>query len=332
MPLLLPVKLLKQLRSVINLDEECLELRSIGAVVPMSPLPSGHYTIEVTDFAGKDWQLPTAAAQAGRKESEFRCEPRFESASSPFGGFAERAGIDHESASPAAVRAVFVASQAGSRKWPQSQEGIGKLASGARQAHRPHRPRSHAGTHVGLVQRVIVACLAAFCGGTKCVGASHAERAEQAHRGQDGGLQVVDFFGSGKGVAASEVQSAPGGEDRGMRPCPRVSPWRGERAQQRCLLPSVQWQVGREWHGGVRCRDDPHADCRGEGSSSHRRPEVPLWCGRGKVGHQEARADARPDISGSAPLACASSSIGIKTRWPSCKGRSARKWRTTRRS
>ena len=293
-PLLLPVKLLKQLRSVINLDEECLELRSIGAVVPMNPLPSGHYTIEVTDFAGKDWHLPTAAAQAGRRESEFRCEPRFESANSSFGGFAERAGIDHEPASSAAVRAIFVASQDGPRKRPQPKESIGKLASGVRQAHRPHRAVHHAGTHGGLVQRVIVACLAAFCGGTNCVGASHAERAEQTHRGQDSGLQAVDFLGSGKGAPASEVQSASSGEDRGVWPCRGASPWCGERAQQRRLLHPVQWQVGRERHGRVHRGDDPHADRRGEGTSSHRCPNVPLRRGCGEVGHQEARADPRP--------------------------------------
>ena len=73
-------------------------MRLIGAMVPMTPLPSGHYTIEVTNFAGKDWQLPTAAAQAGRRESEFRCEPRFEGAASSFGGFAECAGVAHEPA------------------------------------------------------------------------------------------------------------------------------------------------------------------------------------------------------------------------------------------
>ena len=50
-PLLLPVKLLKQLRSVINLDEEVLELRALNLTLPMHRLPSGHYTINVLDLA-----------------------------------------------------------------------------------------------------------------------------------------------------------------------------------------------------------------------------------------------------------------------------------------
>ena len=125
-PLLLPVKLLKQLRSVINLDEECLEMRAIGTTVPMTRLPSGHYTIEVVDFAGKDWQLPTAAAQAGRSDSEFRWEPRFESV-----------GIDRlEGFRSAPTRAMNLLLQLRS-------EASSSLARPLRGNHNPKRAAAH---------------------------------------------------------------------------------------------------------------------------------------------------------------------------------------------
>ncbi|CAE7477551.1 MHX, partial [Symbiodinium sp. KB8] len=107
-PLLLPVNLLKQLRSVINLDEECIELRALDTTLPMHRLPSGHYTIDVLDFGCREWQLPSAAARVGRKEEDFRTEPQPVGGSRSFGGFSLREGPGHEPLVATSFRSAFV--------------------------------------------------------------------------------------------------------------------------------------------------------------------------------------------------------------------------------
>ena len=181
-PLLLPVKLLKQLRSVINLDEECLEVRELGMTLPMHRLPSGHYTIDVLDFGCKEWQLPSAAASVGRRDEEFRVEPQPVGPHRSFGGFTVAGVRGHESAATAAVRCSFVTAEAGIKWRAEPAEGTSIMATHNGQAHRSPAARRGAVPNGGLVQRVVAACLAAICGGACGVGTYHPTRAWEKRR------------------------------------------------------------------------------------------------------------------------------------------------------
>ena len=50
-PLLLPIKLLKRLKAVVDLDDNILELRAYQVKAPLTELPSGHVSVGVTEFA-----------------------------------------------------------------------------------------------------------------------------------------------------------------------------------------------------------------------------------------------------------------------------------------
>ena len=76
-PLLLPVKLLKHLQAVIDVDELHLFFRRLGRSVPLFALPSGHVAVEILDFGKDGFVCPSDMSAAGYKESDFRipCGP-----------------------------------------------------------------------------------------------------------------------------------------------------------------------------------------------------------------------------------------------------------------
>ena len=74
-PLLLPVKLLKNLRAVIDVDGECMHFQSLNQTVPLDTLPSGHIAVDILDFGPNGYVHPIAASEAGYRECDFRCEP-----------------------------------------------------------------------------------------------------------------------------------------------------------------------------------------------------------------------------------------------------------------
>ena len=71
MPLLLPIKLLTQLRAVVDLDRNVLEIRSFNVEAPLSELPSGHVAVSITDFAPEVWSVPTEALNAKLCHDQF---------------------------------------------------------------------------------------------------------------------------------------------------------------------------------------------------------------------------------------------------------------------
>ena len=71
-PLLLPVRLLKELRAVIDFSSDQLFLKKFGAGSMLSTLPSGHVAVSIVDFGRYGWQLPVEAKAKGLVDSEFR--------------------------------------------------------------------------------------------------------------------------------------------------------------------------------------------------------------------------------------------------------------------
>ena len=70
-PLLIPVRLLRDLRAVIDFSTESVMFRKHGAHTTMSILPSGHASISVTEFAPDGWELPREAQVRGMKSMDF---------------------------------------------------------------------------------------------------------------------------------------------------------------------------------------------------------------------------------------------------------------------
>ena len=77
-PLLLPIRMLKQLRAVVDLEQDRLLLKAYGVETDMHAMPSGHMSVSVTDYAPEGWSLPRAA------ESEYIKREQFVLASSGF--------------------------------------------------------------------------------------------------------------------------------------------------------------------------------------------------------------------------------------------------------
>ncbi|CAE7573255.1 RE1 [Symbiodinium sp. CCMP2592] len=70
-PLLLPIRLLRQLRAIVDLDRDVLQLKAYRVETPMHSLPSGHMSISVTSYAPEGWSLPHAAASQSLKHDEY---------------------------------------------------------------------------------------------------------------------------------------------------------------------------------------------------------------------------------------------------------------------
>ena len=74
-PLLLPIKMLRKLRAVIDVEEDCVHFKGVQRTVPVSVLPSGHIAMDICQF-GDGFVCPVAAEHDGLSESDFRiCGP-----------------------------------------------------------------------------------------------------------------------------------------------------------------------------------------------------------------------------------------------------------------
>lgn len=115
-PLLIPVKLLRDLRAVIDFSTERVDFKKHGGQSCMTILPSGHASIDITSFENGQWRLPIEAKARGMVERDFlldpsamqlsgfaACEARPNSSTSfavffQYGGIAEAAATDGVSA------------------------------------------------------------------------------------------------------------------------------------------------------------------------------------------------------------------------------------------
>eukprot|EP00435_Cladocopium_sp_Y103_P031408 s420_g7.t4 len=70
-PLLIPVKLLRELHAVIDFSLEKVSFRKHGTETSMSVLPSGHAAVSIVDFSPGGWQLPDEAKVKGMKAVDF---------------------------------------------------------------------------------------------------------------------------------------------------------------------------------------------------------------------------------------------------------------------
>ena len=73
-PLLIPVRLLRDLRAVIDFSKEQVQLMKYDRSTPMTILPSGHASISIVDFASEGWSLPIEAKVRGMREEDFMIE------------------------------------------------------------------------------------------------------------------------------------------------------------------------------------------------------------------------------------------------------------------
>ena len=71
-PLLLPVKLLRQLQSVIDLENSFIHFSSLQRSTQLHCLPSGHVAIDVLDFGAEGFRCPEQAAVDGYGDDDFR--------------------------------------------------------------------------------------------------------------------------------------------------------------------------------------------------------------------------------------------------------------------
>lgn len=73
-PLLIPVRLLRDLRAVIDFSKEQVQLMKYDRSTPMTILPSGHASVSIVDFASEGWSLPIEAKVRGMREEDFIIE------------------------------------------------------------------------------------------------------------------------------------------------------------------------------------------------------------------------------------------------------------------
>eukprot|EP00435_Cladocopium_sp_Y103_P046620 s783_g13.t1 len=71
-PLLLPIKMLRQLKAVIDLNAEHVHLAVLQKTIPLCFLPSGHVAIDVFDFGEHGFQFPNGLQTQEFNESDFR--------------------------------------------------------------------------------------------------------------------------------------------------------------------------------------------------------------------------------------------------------------------
>lgn len=74
-PLLIPVRLLRDLRCVIDFSTERVEFKKHGHQTFMNILPSGHAAISITEFEVGGWRLPVEAVAKGMKQEDFTYGP-----------------------------------------------------------------------------------------------------------------------------------------------------------------------------------------------------------------------------------------------------------------
>ena len=71
-PLLLPIKMSRQLRAVIDLEQLCLKFSGMEKSMPLIVLLSGHVAIEIFQFGDSGFRCPVEAEHAGYSCDDFR--------------------------------------------------------------------------------------------------------------------------------------------------------------------------------------------------------------------------------------------------------------------
>ena len=69
-PLLLPIRLLRDLHAVVDLAKDQLIILGTHEI-PMNQMPSGHASVKVLEFGPSGWTLPKDARDAGRRADQF---------------------------------------------------------------------------------------------------------------------------------------------------------------------------------------------------------------------------------------------------------------------
>ena len=162
-PLLLPIKLLKQLRAVIDLDRDILDIREYGVEAPMHALPSGHMSVDVTAFSPDGWKLPDGArGKAQHEQFVFATHSMISLKQTVTGNSkpAENHGIVDAAAHARAERARWSSpwKTSGSDEEPKSCK---TLASGGREGVRPDDPGRPSRKGAGLAAKFLFAALGA---------------------------------------------------------------------------------------------------------------------------------------------------------------------------
>ena len=74
-PLLLPIKFLREVAAVVVLCHGELSLSKFGVKTPLHHLRSEHVAVDVLSFDPHEWCLPNDETCAHRKTADFRCTP-----------------------------------------------------------------------------------------------------------------------------------------------------------------------------------------------------------------------------------------------------------------
>ena len=166
-PMLLPIRMLKNLRAVVDLDADVLELKAFGVKAPMQQLPSGHMSVSVVEFAPEGWALPSDASRIAQPEQftflfqsmteleqgqEIRNLPSHTKHGERFASRGEDDG---------ASGAGGLTATSSSRERAKGQEGGPKVASSRRETFGPNAagPRPRASN--GLASRLLLAAFGA---------------------------------------------------------------------------------------------------------------------------------------------------------------------------
>ena len=253
-PLLLPIKLLKQLRAVVDLDRNILEIRSYNAEASLTDLPSGHVAVSVTDFAPEGWSVPAEALDAKLSREQFVL------LSSGVANHSMKELKSFVSVSPPAVIYDGVASyganvgSARGRCETEAQAVTGNseeqasshgLESSGREVERPHEAHRRPRAGARLAAKFLVAAFgaSALSGGLTTfypnfrVGSSSQGEAGGCSAGVRGGDQVCKLLGS----AAVEGE----GQGPGVRvlSSSRVLEGCRQPVQEGDLLRTVPWTL-----------------------------------------------------------------------------------------
>ena len=74
-PLLLPIKMLRQLQAVVDLEKFVVCFRSLQQSIPLHGLPSGHVAVGILDFGDSGFVFPASAVENGHHEEDFLLHP-----------------------------------------------------------------------------------------------------------------------------------------------------------------------------------------------------------------------------------------------------------------
>ena len=249
-PLLLPVKLLRDLHAVINLSTGRLELSQYGRVTIMNTMRSGHVTVSIVEFDEEGWRLPDEALRCGLKESDF-CLPLEQSSSQWRGGIQllsqNRSSSFlwcHEPMEPPqqdlggdGLQEWCLFEQRGGCSSYEGSEGYPKLEEGFGEGHESHRGVRKGGERVAgrarsLARRWISIWLCTCTYGESTSIANVSKAFEQA-RNLCGVDQDWHSFGSPEDDEATNYLKCD------MHPSHSVTMWGGQSVAEGSVVPGM---------------------------------------------------------------------------------------------